>query len=135
MENQRNLRNRQFSDKEPSFTFRRPSVALSFPQQLGNTPFNSVAGWALACSWRRTRKRKKLSKRKSGNDGILIFACYLLVYSLLFSFIVRNELKKKNPREGTGPSPTRSIYLPNIFNENAQTAACQPPNGRPVDSE
>ena len=81
------------------------------------------------------RGKEKLSKRKSGNNGIFIFACYLLVCSLLFSFIVRNELKKKNPREGTGPSPTRNIYLPNIFNENAQTAVCQPPNWRPVDSE
>ena len=51
------------------------------------------------------------------------------------ALVVRNELKTMNPREGTGPSPTRNIYLPNIFNENAQAAVCQPPNWRPVDSE
>ena len=119
---------------------------LHFPQAKCRT-FLSSAAWQYAFqlgSWlghrllvAKDKEKKNYRRENLETNCIFIFACYLLVCSLLFSFIVRNELKKKNPREGTGPSPTRNIYLavPNIFNGNAQTAACQPPNGRPVDSE
>ena len=39
------------------------------------------------------------------------------------ALVVRNELKTTNPREGTGPSPTRNISLPNL-NETPCTGWC-----------
>ena len=61
--------------------FPQANIALSFPQQLCD----------MLCSWlgprqlvARDKEKKQISKRKSGNDDILIFACYLLMCSLLF---------------------------------------------------
>ena len=111
--------------------FPQANIALSFPQQLCD----------MLCSWlgprqlvARDKEKKQISKRKSGNDNILIFACYLLMCSLLFSLVVRNELKTTNPREGTGPSPTRNIYLPNL-NETHRRRLASRRTGRPVDSD
>ena len=44
---------------------------------------------------------------------------------------MRTELKTE-PSRGNRALPHQKIYLPNFNEKNAQTAACQPPNGGPV---